>query len=381
MPSEEECYQRLLLWKASGVKKITHCVPADDVCQGNYESRRLCRYGTKAFPNALVSSKRANRAAHKGYLLVNGEAMNGGYAVQPGDMLTLELPVSQTQCLTPSTDRMAKLLHLLSSYNFDVHHEDDFCAIVHKPAGVHTMQYQNTLKRSMLTMADILPIVLRPSLISDCLSVPLPRHRLDMRVAGPVVVAKTQTANAAIQHAFDEHLVEKEYRAIVLGLIEADHLIIDDPVEGKPCLTELRVLQRTPSAQGGFTTVQLWPRTGRQHQLRLHCASIGHPIVGDDLHGAPGRGAAVSCSEPSEGQATSRPHPPLYCNRGLFLQCVRLSLPHPVLPATALVAEEPEMPRFERLRQRGASGFQFLRAQTDVPPADLEETALDTSAI
>eukprot|EP00667_Euglena_gracilis_P014156 EG_transcript_14640 len=303
-------------------------------------------------------------------------------------MLTLELPASQTQCLTPSPERMAKLIQLLNSSDFLVHYEDDYCAIVHKPSGVHTMQYQNTLKRSMLTMADVVPLLLRPSPAADCLGVPLPRHRLDMRVSGPVLIAKTQTANAAIQHAFEERRVEKEYRAIVVGLVEADHLTIDTPLDGKPCLTELRVLHRTPSAQGGLTTVRLWPHTGRQHQLRLHCAALGHPIVGDDLHCSPSdqpaadavtsggeagpatADAALTPADPAPTAAPAPRPPPRYRNRGLFLQCIRLALPHPVLPDVRLAAEEAELPRFEQLRLRAASGFSFLQTSTDCPPTD-----------
>jgi 23S rRNA pseudouridine1911/1915/1917 synthase len=122
-------------------------------------------------------------------------------------------------------------------------------------------------------------------------------HRLDRETSGVVLCGRTRSAERTLKMAFESHRVSKTYLAIVRGEIEQDTLRIDLPIApvseglhvlmtlkpegGLPALTDLRVRAR----RAGHSLVELFPRTGRQHQLRLHLSAIGHPIVGDKLYG------------------------------------------------------------------------------------------------
>ncbi|MCL7714471.1 RluA family pseudouridine synthase [Stenotrophomonas mori] len=124
-------------------------------------------------------------------------------------------------------------------------------------------------------------------------------HRLDQVTSGLMLYARGAPAQAALSAQFRERGVHKRYEAVVEGLLEADAGEIDlplicdwpnrprqrvDAVHGKPSLTRWRVRER--DAAGLRTRVALEPVTGRSHQLRVHLASLGHPIVGDVFYGA-----------------------------------------------------------------------------------------------
>ena len=126
-------------------------------------------------------------------------------------------------------------------------------------------------------------------------------HRLDMMTSGTIIVAKTQEAYHHLQRQFEERTIKKKYLALVEGVPEKDHGIIDlplssDPINhprqridhehGKRAITEYRVLKTLDS--GSRSLLSLWPHTGRTHQLRMHCAhqeGLNCPIVGDELYG------------------------------------------------------------------------------------------------
>ena len=133
------------------------------------------------------------------------------------------------------------------------------------------------------------------ALYPDALTV----HRLDQVTSGLLLHARGKAVQAALSMQFEQRQVSKRYEAVVQGLLEADAgevdlpLIVDwpnrpkqmvDHERGKPALTRWQVLARDAQAQR--TRVALEPVTGRSHQLRLHMASLGHPIVGDVLYGA-----------------------------------------------------------------------------------------------
>ena len=127
-----------------------------------------------------------------------------------------------------------------------------------------------------------------------------PVHRLDMWTSGIILIAKTMEAYHALQKQFEQQTIKKKYIAIVEGVPKQEHGIIDLPLLGDPmnrprqsvdyergkrCISEFRILKPTPS---GKTLMELWPHTGRTHQLRVHCAhkdGLGCPIMGDELYG------------------------------------------------------------------------------------------------
>jgi tRNA pseudouridine32 synthase / 23S rRNA pseudouridine746 synthase len=146
-------------------------------------------------------------------------------------------------------------------------------------------------------------------------------HRLDMETSGLMVFARNLDAQRALNRAFEQRHVEKEYVAVVTGVIQNDHGTIDLPLIcdwpnrprqmvdhtlGKPSTTHYVVLASDKSIMQ--TRVGLTPITGRSHQLRVHMASLGHAIVGDSLY---------SVTPPPEGQR-------------LLLHAAKLSFPHPV---------------------------------------------------
>eukprot|EP01039_Chlorochromonas_danica_P004440 gene4440-4864_t len=183
-------------------------------------------------------------------------------------------------------------------------YEDDDMAIVFKPAGVHSLKWINTVKRQLYCLDDVLPVLLRPPVITpnDTLARPLPCHRLDSRVCGCLVVAKTSTALDSLNRQFAERMAQKTYKAIVTGSFDFSSpflrpitekeghegsgcYLLDYPVQGRPAQTVLRLLDKTScQVYGEMHLVELSPLTGRRHQLRIHCALLGCAILGDDLY-------------------------------------------------------------------------------------------------
>jgi tRNA pseudouridine32 synthase/23S rRNA pseudouridine746 synthase len=127
-------------------------------------------------------------------------------------------------------------------------------------------------------------------------------HRLDMQTSGIMLFALRRKAEAELKRQFREHLVQKEYLAWVQGAWGSESGTIELPLrfggkhevtgwprhevdllEGKAATTHYTLLRRTPTA----TLLRLSPLTGRSHQLRVHCAALGHPIVGDAIYGNP----------------------------------------------------------------------------------------------
>jgi RluA family pseudouridine synthase len=119
-------------------------------------------------------------------------------------------------------------------------------------------------------------------------------HRLDKQVSGVILFAKNAETHRYLNTQFEQRKVQKTYLAVVHGTVEGKRGIIDkalrrfgsgrmgeDHERGKPCLTEFAVEKRFP----GYTLVNVYPQTGRKHQIRAHFFSIGHAIVGDTLYG------------------------------------------------------------------------------------------------
>ncbi|MBI4612677.1 MAG: RluA family pseudouridine synthase [Planctomycetes bacterium] len=106
-------------------------------------------------------------------------------------------------------------------------------------------------------------------------------HRLDRETSGLVVVARTAEAYDRLAAAFAAREVEKEYRALVLGRPEPGEGLLSAPVEGKAAVTRYRVFE----TRGAVSLIAALPETGRTHQIRIHLAGIGHPVLADSRHG------------------------------------------------------------------------------------------------
>lgn len=166
-----------------------------------------------------------------------------------------------------------------------IHYEDRHLIIVEKPHGLLSVPGRGVDK------ADCLEARLRRTQ-PGALTV----HRLDMETSGLVVFALNREIQKSLSRLFEARHIHKEYEAVVAGDMHGEAGLIDLPLApdwpnrpkqktdatGKPAETGWRVTHRTPNA----TRVSLVPTTGRTHQLRVHLANIGHPILGDSLYGS-----------------------------------------------------------------------------------------------
>jgi RluA family pseudouridine synthase len=213
----------------------------------------------------LGSPTAARKRRWAGLLLQNGVWVEKAGEVRPGDRLRL----------LPARDEGPVLCLPLA-----IAYEDDDMAVVFKPAGLRTAG------GGRQTLGAALPHNLRPARGPDALPRPHPVHRLDDRTAGLVVCAKTLPAARLLSAAFAARQVEKRYEALVVGRLEGSGRI-ELPVGGRPAASRWAALAQVPSARlGWLSLVRLHPETGRTHQLRVHMAALGHPLLGDGLYGA-----------------------------------------------------------------------------------------------
>ncbi len=192
---------------------------------------------------------------------------------------------------------------------FDIIHEDADLLVVHKPADLvcHPTkgdEYSSLISRARIYLSGTERVArgARQSLAPTA-SKPEPRlvHRLDRETSGLVVIAKNPAAARELGKIWETRAVQKEYRAIVHGHVAAERGIIDAPLgkdetslvaikdrvrpDGAPAQTEFFVERRFSRAAAAFSLLRLIPHTGRKHQLRIHLAHLGHPIVGDKIYG------------------------------------------------------------------------------------------------
>lgn len=152
-------------------------------------------------------------------------------------------------------------------------YEDDVCLIVSKPQGLPSMGQKG------LTLFNHPDLQFKQPNGSKKKCVPA--HRLDKETGGLVLCGKNKESEIMLRMCVQEKWMEKKYHALVVGRLESDEGVIDSPVSGKRALTKYKVIKVARSLQGGFVTlIELWPVTGRKHQLRRHMKLIGHPIIG-----------------------------------------------------------------------------------------------------
>ena len=235
-----------------------------------------------------ISRSQARRWIDAGLVHVDGQSCRPSGRARAGAELEATPPEPVTSLLVPEAIPLSIL------------HEDEDVIVVDKPAGlvVHPAPGHpgGTLVNALLHhCADLAGVggVLRPGIV----------HRLDRGTSGVLVVAKCDAAHVALARQFHEHSVEREYRALVRGLPRCDDGRIARPIgrhprdrkrmsvhshRGREAHTAWRVMRRFPNSHRAWLAVL--PETGRTHQIRVHLASAGLPIVGDPVYGRVKRG-------------------------------------------------------------------------------------------
>jgi 23S rRNA pseudouridine1911/1915/1917 synthase len=234
-----------------------------------------------------LSRSAAKRLIEGGQVSVNGEPMKASYKVKAGDLVVAQLPVEEPTELIPEPIPL------------DVVYEDKDLLVVDKPAGmvVHPAPGHpgGTLVNALLAYC--------PELSSDGDDRPGIVHRLDRDTSGLILVAKSEKVRRALQSQFKERQVLKSYLTLLDGHLQPAWGRIEAPVGrdplhrqrmavlagGREAITEYHVLEQFAHqlgpAAGEYSLVEAEPKTGRTHQIRVHFASIGHPVVGDTIYG------------------------------------------------------------------------------------------------
>lgn len=229
------------------------------------------------------------KAIKRKEILLNGNIANTGDWLKNGDKIAL----------LETRGHIPKALDL----KIPIIYEDDFLLVVNKPAGILTSGNQyDTLVNAMVGRGNL-------SQAPDAWDWFRPVHRLDRSTSGLVLLSKTAFVHRALVKLFEGRKIEKVYVAIVKGEID-NKGVIDEKVDGRDAVTEYNVLRRVDSVKNGvLSMVDLKPKTGRTHQLRIHCAGLGYPILGDKIHDNPEKTLS---------------------HKGLFLAAVRITFKHPV---------------------------------------------------
>ena len=212
---------------------------------------------------------------------VNGSVVKGSYRVKTDDHVEFTLPPAAEPEIAAE------------NIPLEILYEDSDVIVVNKPkemvvhpaAGHYSGTLVNALMYHLGDRLSGINGVMRPGIV----------HRIDRNTTGSLIVCKNDTAHNSIAEQLKVHSVNRKYHAICMGVLKEDMITIDKPIgrhptdrkkmavnekNGKRAVTHVRVLKRFQ----GFTYIECSLETGRTHQIRVHLASIGHPLLGDDVY-------------------------------------------------------------------------------------------------
>jgi 23S rRNA pseudouridine1911/1915/1917 synthase len=278
-----------------------------------------------------ISRARVQQLIEKGEVLVNGAAAKASLRLRGN---------GEEQITVTGPPTAPPLRAIAEEIALDIVYEDDDLAIVNKPAGmmVHAgagatddVRNRGTLVNALLHHFKTLSGVggeLRPGIV----------HRLDRATSGLMVVAKNDESHQRLAKQFSQREVHKTYLALVHGWPKQDRGTIQTAISrhsqrrtrmttrgfgGREAVTHYTVQRKIESPYGKFALVEVKIETGRTHQIRVHMSSLGNPVVGDALYGAPGELRSQSNKRRAAGM------PATIALERNFLHSAALELTHP----------------------------------------------------
>ncbi|RJQ13756.1 RluA family pseudouridine synthase [Candidatus Parcubacteria bacterium] len=214
------------------------------------------------------------------FVLVNGRKTEPSYILRNQDVIHIVL--RSPQPISLEADQKIR---------FEIIYEDKDCIVINKPAGLVVHPSETTKNKTLVNgllarwpqIEGVGEDPLRPGIV----------HRLDKETSGLLIIAKIQQAYEHLKFQFQNRLVVKRYLALVHGIIKDDFGVIEAPIMRSETTGVKQTIGGTKNATTfykvrkrykEFTFLELQPRTGRKHQIRVHCAYIGHPVVGDEKY-------------------------------------------------------------------------------------------------
>ncbi|MGI6084024.1 MAG: RluA family pseudouridine synthase [Acetivibrionales bacterium] len=246
------------------------------------EGKRLDAFLASQLESESITRSFIQKLIGQGLVMVDGAIVKSGYKIRSGMRVEIKIPEPSTPSVSPQ------------DIPLDIIYEDNDIIVVNKPKDlvVHPAagNWEGTLVNALLyhcraSLSDINGII-RPGIV----------HRIDKDTTGLLVAAKNNNAHLKLSSQLKRHQIQRTYEAVVDGKVKDDAGKISAPIgrhptnrkkmavntkNGRPAVTHYKVIERYK----GYTHIQLNLETGRTHQIRVHMASLGHPVTGDLIYG------------------------------------------------------------------------------------------------